>query len=172
MLTFLAAVLGAGWIYASRVPDAGAAADPRESARAGFLAPRIQTTLLSGEAFDLQALRGHAVVLNFWATWCAPCRAEMPALQAVYDKRKGDGLALVGINQMEEPGDITPFLEQYRLSFPVALDTKGVWNQRYRVLGLPTTYFINRQGVIRDVVFGGPMDPALLESKIDALLRE
>ena len=83
-----------------------------------------------------------------------------------------DGLALVGINQMEEPGDITPFLEQYRLSFPVALDTKGVWNQRYRVLGLPTTYFINRQGVIRDVVFGGPMDPALLESKIDALLRE
>ncbi len=166
-------MLGAAWIFVSRVPDAGAAAaDPREAARAGFLAPRIQTIMLSGEAFDLQALRGHVVVLNFWATWCAPCRAEMPALQAVYDKRKGNGLALVGINQMEEPADITPFLAQYHLSFPVALDTKGVWSQRYRVLGLPTTYFINRQGVIRDVVFGGPIDPALLESKIDALLRE
>ncbi|MBI5879288.1 MAG: TlpA family protein disulfide reductase [Chloroflexi bacterium] len=174
VLILVVAVLGVVWIAVSRVPDAGAAAgnDPRESPRAGFLAPRLHTTLLSGEVFDLQALRGQVVVLNFWATWCAPCRAEMPAMQSVYERRKGDGLALVGVNQMEDPGTIAPFLAQYQLTFPVALDPTGDWSQRYRVLGLPTTYFINRQGVIRDVVFGGPMDPALLASKIDALLRE
>jgi len=172
-ITLAVAVLGVAWIALSRVPDAGAAAsDPRESPRAGFSAPSLHTPLLGGELFDLRDLRGHVVVLNFWATWCAPCRAEMPALQGVYDRRKGDGLALIGVNQMEQPADISPFLEKYALTFPVALDVTGDWNQRYQVRALPTTFFINRQGVIRDVVIGGPMDPALLDSKIAALLRE
>jgi thiol-disulfide isomerase/thioredoxin len=118
----------------------------------------------------LSDLRGQVVILNFWATWCPPCRAEMPALQEVYEARKDEGVIVLAVDQNEEPGPVDAFALEYKLAFPLLLDPGYTVSDRYRINLLPTTFFIGRDGMIRDVVFGGPINRALIESKIDSLL--
>ncbi|MCS7221446.1 MAG: TlpA disulfide reductase family protein [Anaerolineae bacterium] len=172
--TLLAAVaaLGLAWIQMSRVPSSGPASAPPTEARVGFTAPDFTLPQVDGQMLSLRELRGQVVILNFWATWCAPCRAEMPALDRVYRDRHKDGVAVVGVNQLEAAIQVQRYLGQLSLSFPIALDERGKVGRIYRVHALPTTYFVDRQGIIRDMVIGGPMSEATLQSKIAALLDE
>ncbi len=169
-LAALILIGGLGWAYASR-PQNADTAPAAASTRIGAPAPDIALPMLSGEARTLADLRGQVVILNFWATWCGPCRAEMPALAEIQTQYTSRGVIVIGVNQREDAGSIRRYLDSIGVDFPIALDPTGESNRQYRVLGLPTTYLIDRQGVIRDAVFGGPMARALIESKLAPLLE-
>ena len=164
------AVTGLFWTWVSRPPVM--AAQSAASARIGAPAPDFALQKLDGKSISLKDLRGKVVVLNFWATWCPPCRAEMVALNQVQQDLADRDLVVLGINQLEDPQTVQHFMQTQGLSFPVALDSLGAASQAYRVSALPTTYFIDRNGVIRDVVFGGPMAQALIESKAISALDQ
>ncbi len=168
ILIVATAVLSGGWIGLSRAPDG---LDDIASPVAGRSAPAFTLQAVDGRSVALGDLRGQVIVLNFWATWCPPCRAEMPALQEVYDARRADGLMVLAVNQDETPSAIRSFGQEFALTFPLLVDTGYVVSHRYRIGLLPSTYFIDRDGVIRDVVFGGPMNRALIESKVAPLLE-
>src|SRR5512143_2601492 len=167
-----ALVLGVAWIFLSRVenPIGGSNAPPNP--QVGFSAPVFTLASLTGESITLSDLRGKVVVLNFWASWCPPCRAEMPALNAVYQKFRDQGLIVLGVNTtfQDDETSARAAVRDWGLSFPIAFDRDGVTSRQYRVQAMPTTFFIGRDGVIGDIVLGGPMSEALIASKIEKLM--
>ncbi|GAB4565275.1 MAG: TlpA disulfide reductase family protein [Anaerolineae bacterium] len=164
-------VIGVAWILPNRITEMGLPAAQARAAQKGLIAPEIQVPRLGGGELSLREMEGQIIVLNFWATWCPPCRAEMPALERVYEERSAEGLVVIGINQMEPEAQVQAFVEEFGLTFPIGLDLDGSVSQAYRARALPMTYFIDRQGTIRDIVVGGPMSEALLRSKIDELMK-
>ncbi|HEX9617450.1 MAG TPA: TlpA disulfide reductase family protein [Anaerolineales bacterium] len=137
------------------------------------MAPDFTLDLLEGGQVTLSDLRGQVVMVNLWASWCPPCRAEMPAIEKVYRSYKDLGLVVLGVNttfQDSESG-ASAFVNQYGLTFPIPLDRDGSVSSRYALRALPTTFFIDREGVIRSVVVGGPMSEALIQSKVEDLLK-
>lgn len=173
--TFTIAILlvGAGWTWFSRVPASVASAGQIPSPREGFPAPDFTLDTLSGESATLSAYRGQVVVVNLWASWCGPCRAEMPALQQAYTANRERGLAVLAVNStfQDTEADAQAFAQNLGLAFPILLDWDGAVSQRYLLRALPSTFFIDRQGVIRSVVVGGPMSEAVIQTKIEALLQ-
>jgi len=123
-------------------------------AKQGSLAPDFLLLELDGGDFRLSDLRGKAVIVNFWATWCRSCRKEMPQFVAAYDRYRERGLEVVAVNVQESPSIIRPFAEDFGMGFTVVLDKRGAVSDSYRWLGLPTTYFIDRKGVVRSVFMG------------------
>ena len=162
-------VVGLFWTWISRPQDTST--QSMASAHIGAIAPDFALQGLDGKPVALKDLRGKVVVLNFWATWCPPCRAEMATLNQVQQDHAARGLVVLGVNQLEDPQTVQRFMQDQGLSFPIALDLFGSASQAYRISALPTTYFIDRNGVIQDVIFGGPMAQALIESKALALLE-
>jgi peroxiredoxin len=125
------------------------------AAEEGALAPDFLLEQLEGPDVRLSDFRGKAVVLNFWATWCDPCRKEMPQFVRAYDEHKEHGLEIVAVNLQEGKAISQRFVDDYGMDFTVVVDRDGDVGDRYRVLGLPTTYFIDREGEIRSL-FTGP----------------
>lgn len=123
--------------------------------RTGMQAPDFILPTLDGRDLRLSDLRGQAVVLNFWASWCSPCRREMPLLVGAYRQFRDQGLMVVAVNVQEDAESARKFAREFGLPFPVALDRTGDVTNAYRLLGLPTTFFIDRNGVVRSV-FRGP----------------
>ncbi len=161
-------MLGAGWIWVSRAPGGAAAFQPESIPLKGHPAPDFTLQTVDGAALSLADLRGKAVVLNFWATWCPPCRAEMPELQAAYTAYAPGGLVVLGVNQAEDRAVVQAYLDELGLTFPVVLDAQYEVAERYSVNSLPTTFFIDREGVIRDMVVG-QMNAALLSERIKTI---
>jgi thiol-disulfide isomerase/thioredoxin len=104
--------------------------------------------LLDGQTVTLAGLKGKVVFLNFWATWCGPCRAEMPSMEALYRRFKSRGLEILAVNLREDRKDAAAFMNQFKLTFPAALDSSGRIGSQYGVAAIPTTYIINREGMI------------------------
>jgi thiol-disulfide isomerase/thioredoxin len=120
---------------------------------ARFPAPDFTLRSLDGVALSLSGQRGKAVVLNFWATWCIPCRTEMPAIERLYQRHKDQGLEVVAINlDVLSTAGVEAFLKEVKVTFPIVLDPEWSTARVYRVLGLPTTYLIDRGGdvVVRE----------------------
>ena len=115
----------------------------------GNVAPPFETALLTGDTISLDELRGNGVIVNFWATWCAPCIRELPLLNKVAREHSADGLTVLAINMGEAEDTIVEFLDEFDLGFPVALDRQGEIAGSYGVLGLPMSFFIDRKGVVR-----------------------
>lgn len=171
----LSLVISILWTIVSRVPSAvGAPLSSSASPREGFLAPEFTLATLDGTKVTLSDLRGKIVLINLWATWCPPCRAEMPALENAYEQYRDSGVVILGINvtYQDSERDIPPFVEEFELTFPILLDRDGSVSTLYQLRGLPTTFFVNREGIIRTVVVGGPMSETFIRSKIEALLKE
>ncbi len=143
---------------------------PITGLRLGALAPDFSAKLLTGSIVNLAALRGKVVLVNFWATWCGPCRVEMPVLQGLNDRFGAVGFKVLAVNNQEAANTIQPFLDKYGLVFDVALDQNGSLNQRYTVRSYPTSYVIGRDGVILAQQFG-PFAPGDLDRYIGRWLN-
>ena len=142
-----------------------------ESALIGKPAPDFILRDLRGNQVSLSDFRGQPVVLNFWATWCMPCRAEIPYLDTLYTKYKGQGLVILGANTETDYMKVKRFA-QARISYTVLLDG-STQAEGYEIRGIPCTYYINRKGIVRDCSVGfAPGDEALIEEKIKKLLAD
>lgn len=147
---------------ASRYPG-GKVGDPLQS----FSLPA-----LTGETFGTEALSDRAVILTFWASWCGPCREELPALAAFHRRYEAEGLTVVGINTDRDVRDARAFLRQTPLPFPIVLDTDGALMARFDAQGLPTTFWVTRSGQIRQKTTGySESKQALFESFVQDLLQ-
>jgi peroxiredoxin len=155
-------IVGLAWIWVNRLPaeDAPAAGALPPAPAVGHPAPDFTLTTAAGETIRLSDLRGTPVVQNFWATWCPPCRAELPELQSA-SKRLAGQVAVVGVNQAEARAEVQAFADKLGLTFTVPLDENGAASRLYRVRSLPTTFFIDRSGVIRQMQIG-PVTEATL----------
>jgi len=141
---------------------------PAPAAVVGAPAPDFVLTDLNGQTLQLSDLQGKVVLLNFWATWCAPCEAEMPTLEDRYKTFSGNGFQVLGVNADDEKIEtIQGFLERVPVSFPILLDPGLTVSDLYRVRGLPTTYLIDREGVVRAVQAG-----YLSDGQLDRYLSE
>ncbi len=164
-------VLGLGWTLLSRVPQQFSNLVP--SPRVGFLAPGFSLERLdNGGLTSLSDLRGKVVLVNIWASWCPPCREEMPAINRVYQEYESQGFEVLAVNTtyQDNLADAEAFAQNLGLTFPILLDRTGEISQLYLLRGLPSSYFIDREGIIRYVVVGGPMSETLIRTKIQELL--
>ncbi|NUM48291.1 MAG: redoxin domain-containing protein [Anaerolineales bacterium] len=132
----------------------------------GNPAPDFALENLDGERIALETLRGKVVLLNFWATWCGPCRVEMPALESRHQQYP-EQLAVVGIDFDEAKEDVAAFVEEFALTFPILLDPGAVVQDAYRVRGYPTSVFLDEDGTVQIVHIG-----IMSEDQLDAYLQE
>jgi len=140
----------------------------------GHLAPDFVLKTLDGKAVRLSHLRGKKVViLNFWATWCPPCRLEMPTMQKIYSDYKEKGLEILAINiEPDATEEIREFIHELRLTFPILLDPDMKVTRTYRLIGLPVSLLIDRQGIIRSKSLGyHDWTDKESRSRIEALLK-
>lgn len=131
----------------------------------GKEAPDFALTDLNDKPYRLSDFRGKVVFLNFWATWCAPCREEMPSMEVLYRNFEKDGLVIlaVSIDRVTTTKDIPPFVKGMNLTFPVLIDSWGKTDKPYKRMGVPETFIIDRQGIIREIVIG-PRDWTRLDN--------
>jgi thiol-disulfide isomerase/thioredoxin len=150
-----AAVLGVviAAIAVGAAPARGASLDELRQ-KAGLLALREPTETidfeledLSGKKLKLSSFAGRVVLLNFWATWCGPCRAEIPSMQELYGKLSSLGLVVVAVNLQESKGTVAAFAKSSKMTFPILLDTQGEVGSTYGASAIPTTYVIDRRGL-------------------------
>lgn len=167
-LTVLVACLGLAAIVWGRAPAQRRAADLPTAPAIDHPAPEFTLLLLDGSSASLSQWRGQPVVLNFWASWCAPCRAEMPELQRAHEHQQDAGLVVLGINQGEDAATVSAYRQQLGLTFPALLDRRAGVSEQYLVKSLPTTFFIDRNGVIRGQ-FIGPMSDAVLVEQLSKI---
>jgi cytochrome c biogenesis protein CcmG, thiol:disulfide interchange protein DsbE len=154
-LAILAAAFGMVWLQSSKY----------EPLTVGKAAPDFELPDLGDSSVKLSDYRGKVVFLNFWATWCKPCKEEMPSMEVLYRKFKDKGLVVlaVSIDRVTTKQDIPPFVKSMDLSFPIMVDSWGQTDKRYKLMGVPETYIIDREGVLREKVIG-PRDWTRLDN--------
>jgi peroxiredoxin len=127
----------------------------------------------TGEQISLADLKGQVVMVNFWATWCAPCRQEMPHLEALYQRYSPLGFTLLGVNVEEDPSGAEAWLGETPVSFPILFDTQNSVTALYDVIAMPSTVLIDREGNIRYLHHGyKPGYENEYQTQIRALIRE
>jgi peroxiredoxin len=153
----------------SDLPVQTAAMDASEGNK---LAPDFALTSTEGKTIRLSDYRGKVVVLDFWATWCPPCRAEIPDFIKLYSKYKQDGFQMLGVS-LDEGGlkDVIPFMKQYGINYPIVLGTEEVVSAYGGIRGIPTTFVIDKNGYVRDA-FEGYRPSSVFEKLIQQLTKE
>ena len=167
---FFILTVSAAWIaYSANSSNASNTSAPQT----GFAAPDFTLQSVDGKTYTLSELKGSAVLVNLWATWCPPCRAEMPTIEKMYREYKEQGLVVLAVNMtyQDKVAAVQPFAREYNLTMPILLDEKSLVGSAYQLRSLPSSYFINRAGVISQVVIGGPMAEALLRTRIEQILK-
>jgi len=172
MVGTLLVVVGAGSGYAL-ISGRHAAGDGEciTARQVERLSPALRLEDLYGTTVDLESLRGQVVLLNLWATWCPPCREEMPELERFHQAHREAGLVVVGINIGEAPGVVAQFAATTGLTFPIWLDPDEASLRALQMLSLPATIAIDRSGMIR-LVWAGPVCFDQLEEQAAPLLSE
>lgn len=163
-------IVGGWWTWIHRLPVTTLEAQRDAAPAVGHPAPDFTLNTLDGGTLALNDLVGTPVVLNFWATWCGPCRNEMPALQAA-SERFGDRVKILGVDQAEDAASVQAYIEELGITFTIPMDTdQQVSSGLYNVQGLPTTYFIDAEGKIIKV-WMGEMNSITLEEGIAGMLQ-
>ncbi len=141
-------------------------------AQVDYPAPEIDGVFaLNGEPVALSDYRGSVVLVNLWATWCPPCKQEMPTLQAFYEKYKSQGFVLIGIDQGETEPQVASFIQEFELTFPIWLDQNSEAGRAFKTINLPSSYVIDRNGQVRLMWIGG-ISKKNLEKYVPTLIKE
>lgn len=174
VFTLVVFIAGAAWVWSSAVPDSTTTGGRIPSPREGFLAPDFTLDLLTGGKMTLSEQQGKVVIINLWASWCPPCRAEMPALQEVYLANRDRGLEVLAVNTtyQDQESAAAAFVQDFNLTFPILLERTGDVARQYQLRAMPSTFFVDREGVIRKVIIGGPMSEVTLQTAVEELLQE
>lgn len=136
----------------------------------GNLAPNFQLHNLDGKPVSLSDFRGKPVMLNFWSTRCPPCVSEMPYIQQMYEEWRDKGLILLVIHMGGSPSQVKEFLQNHNLSLPVLLDTTQAIAQKYNIRWIPTTFFIDKEGIIQVVRVGAFPNKEAIESDLNKIM--
>ena len=165
-------VLGAAWIGLSVAPPGSTTQGGIPAPQVGFLAPDFSLQNLEGKNITLSDLRGQVVLVNLWASWCGPCRIEMPAMQQVYETYKDQGFTIVAVNATNQDSvtNALAFAEELNLTFPIVLDVDGEASANYNLRSLPSSFFVDKNGEIQEVVIGS-MSESLLRVRVEQLLE-
>jgi thiol-disulfide isomerase/thioredoxin len=150
----LGGAVGAAAYWGRSAPAGRADAFAVNRPASPIAAVEMELSDLAGQPLRLADLRGRVVLLNFWATWCGPCREEMPALDTLARELGPRGLTVVGVNFKESKPDVEAFSRQYELGFRILLDREGRLAQRYQVYALPVTLLVDRRGMVVGTVVG------------------
>jgi cytochrome c biogenesis protein CcmG/thiol:disulfide interchange protein DsbE len=159
--SILVLAAGAGWMVFSPPPADAVTGGRIPAPREGFLAPDFVLQDAQGQTMQLSDLRGRPVLLNLWASWCAPCKAEMPAMQEVYEAYEGQGFTILAVN--------TTYQDQKESA--IAFSQSLGLARQYQVRAMPTSFFIDAEGVVQRMVVGGPMSEGLLRAEVEKLLK-
>lgn len=147
----------------------GYSVDPAQSPQVGEPAPDFEFQDSKEQTTYLSDFSGEVVLVNFWATWCGPCTYEMPFIQQVYDEWMGTGLVVLAINIGESADTVTSFVEEHGFSFPVLLNTNREVAERYSIEYIPTTFFIDEDGIIQYIEVGAFQSQEAIESRLSQL---
>ena len=138
----------------------------------GTAAPPVTLDMLDGKALPLHQLTGQVVLVNFWATWCPPCRAELPGLESVYESKHADGFTIVGVSMDQiSRAQVASFLQEHGIQYPIAMATPDVVAAFGGVNSFPTSFLLDRQGRVRYTVHGMFATPTL-RAAVNRLLAE
>lgn len=141
--------------------------------RTGERAPEIGLRDLNGNQITMSSLRGRVVLVDFWASWCEPCAEEMPVLERLYRQYRGQGFTVVGVSQDRTLSNVQSFMREHRVSFPIVHDAAHQVAGRYRPPRMPSSYIVDRQGVVRYIHEGYRSgDARVLEREVRALLTQ
>ena len=138
-------------------------------ARLGSPAPQISLVALDGGRLTLAKYRGKPLWVNFFATWCPPCKDELPEIERRYQGLRGHGLVVLGVDQQETPSLVKPFIARFGLRYPVVIDREGQGAITYDLIALPTSVFIDRRGVVRFIQIG-EMSPLIMDAALGKIL--
>ena len=164
LVIVLAAVAIAAGVYSARFRSVGPSSQKHRPAP-DFTLPRID-----GGQLQLSSYRGKVVLLDFWATWCVPCREETPHFVEMQEKYKDRGLQIIGISMDDSPDPVRTFHEQFHINYPIVMGSPEIGSAYGGVLGLPIAFLIDRNGIIQ-VKHMGATDPAVFEKDITTLLQ-
>jgi peroxiredoxin len=153
--------------FGSITGAAAAMNSPISGTNIGDVAPDFQTVTETGKTTRLSDYRGQVVLLNFWGTWCGPCRVEMPEFEAAYDANKDTGFTILAVNNRDTADAVSSFRGEFGLSFPLVMDDGAAIAKTYGVFSFPSTYVLNQQGVITARHFG-----ALTAEQIQELVTQ
>ena len=173
ILSVVILLIGAAWAWGSRDTTGSNTGGEIPAPQVGFLAPDFTLQNEAGEFVSLSDFRGKAVLVNLWASWCTPCQREMPAMQNVYDQYKEQGFVVLAVNvtSQDSRANAIAFAESLNLTFPILFDVNGEVALAYQMRAFPSSYFIGIDGIIQEVVIGGPMAEALLQVRAEQLLE-
>jgi cytochrome c biogenesis protein CcmG, thiol:disulfide interchange protein DsbE len=135
--------------------------------KAGAAAPHFTAKRIDGGTFDLRSVRGKPVVLNFWASWCVPCKSEAAVLEQQWQRYRSQGVVFLGVDYNDVSSDARKFLERHGVTYPTLLDGSGAIGDRYGLSGVPETYFIDRTGHIVGEHILGPITNATWKAAFD-----
>jgi cytochrome c biogenesis protein CcmG, thiol:disulfide interchange protein DsbE len=174
LCSILILVVGAGWITFSPPPQALVTGGKIPAPQEGFLAPDFTLPDAQGKPVRLSDLRGKPVLLNLWASWCPPCQVEMPDMEKVYQDYAAQGFTILAVDTtyQDEKSAALKFAQSKNLTFPILFDLDGETARKYQVRAMPTSFFIDKEGIIRKVVIGGPMPESLLRAEAERLIEE
>ena len=137
--------------------------------RAAGEAPAFTFTIFDGESISLADLRGKGVVLNFWASWCDPCRAEAALLEATWQKEKDNGIVFIGLDYLDQEPAAKAYLAEYAVSYPNGPDLQSQAARRYGIKGVPETFFIDPEGKIAHMVIGPIVNEGQFAQALDKI---
>ncbi len=163
-------LLVTGCSAGSEPPDGKSPTAPVEGTQVGNLAPDFQLQNLDGQAVSLSDFRGKPVLVNFWASWCPPCRSEMPYIQEIYEEWSDKGLVILAVDIGESPSTVENFMQSYNLTFPALLDINQAVALEYNIRGIPTTFLIDKDGIIQDKMIGAFQNKTQIENRLSKII--